>query len=318
MEATSLASVGNVMFQNIFFPICFIIIIGILFRRIGLINGDFIKYATQLMHRILLPIFFFWIIANEKNSENFDWRVYLAAIFSILIIYLIALILIRFFQTSDKLSFIFTNSCYRFNLFFGLSLIFYLFAENVMRKFCILLLFLIPFTDLLTCIGAVTILKNFKINNLYIRQSFRLIFLNPILLAGMLGLLSSSLNISFPVFLNKTFEIISSIIFPLALIITGGALIPPRIKSLSKLSLVGAGLKTILMPILVYLFLQLFSPSLEAFYTVVLFFALPFMIDRRIVIAEHNIQQDNTSSFSTISAFVSFFSISFWCYFLLK
>jgi predicted permease len=306
------------MFQNILFPICFIVIIGTLFRKIGLINGDFIKYANQLMHRILLPIFFFWIIANEKNSEYFDWRVYLAVIFSILIIYLIALILIRFSQASDELSFAFTNSCYRFNLYLGLSLIFYLFGKGVMREFCIFLLFLIPLTDLFTCVGAATILKNLEINNLYIGQSFRLIFLNPILLAGILGLLSSSVNISFPVFLNKTFEIISSIIFPLALIITGGALIRPRIKSVSKLSLVGAGLKTILMPTLVYFFLQLFAPNLKVFYTVVLFFAMPFMIDLRIVIAEQNIQQDDTSSFSRISSFVSFFSITFWCYFLLK
>jgi len=306
------------MFQNILFPICFILIIGTLFRKIGLISGDFIKYATQLMHRILLPVFFFWIIASGKNSKYFDWRVYLAAILSILIVYLIAHIFIRIFKTSDGLSFAFSNSCYRFNLCLGLSLIFYLFGKNVMREFCIFLLFLIPFTDFFTCIGAVSILKKLEINNLYIRQSFRRIFLNPLLLAGILGLMSSSLNISLPVFLNKTFEIISSIIFPLALIITGGALIQPRINSLSKLSVVGAGLKTILMPILVYMFLQLFTPNVEVFYTVVPFFALPFMLDRRIVISEHNIQQDNTSSFSTISAFVSFLSISFWVYFLLQ
>ena len=306
------------MFQNILFPICFILILGTLLRKIGLINGDFIKSATQLMHRILLPVFFFWIISSGKNSEYFDWRAYLAAIFSILIVYLIAHIFIRIFKTSVELSFTFTNSCYRFNLFLGLSLIFYLFGKDVMREFCIFLLFLIPFTDLLTWIRPVPMLKKLEINDLFIRQSFRRIFLNPLLLAGILGLLSSSLNISLPVFLNKTFEFISSIIFPFALILTGGALIQPRIKSLSKLSVVGGGLKTILMPILVYIFLQLFTTNVEVFYTVVPFFALPFMLDRQIVITEQNMQQDNTSQFSTISAFLSFFSISFWIYFLLQ
>ena len=305
------------MFQNILFPICFILILGTLLRKIGLINGDFIKSATQLMHRILLPVFFFWIISSGKNSEYFDWRAYLAAIFSILIVYLIAHIFIRIFKTSDELSFTFTNSCYRFNLFLGLSLIFYLFGKDVMREFCIFLLFLIPFTDLFTWIGAVLIHKKLEKNDLNIRQSFRRIFLNPLLLAGILGLLSSSLNISFPVFLNKTFEVLSSIIFPFALILTGGVLIRPRIKGINKFSVVGAGLKTILMPVLVYLFLQLFAPNMEVFYTIVPFFALPFMLDRQVVITEKYIQQDNTSQFSTISAFFSFFSLSFWCYFLL-
>ncbi len=305
------------MVQNIFFPISFILITGAICRKIGLIDENFIKYSARLMHRILLPVFFFWIIASGKNSEFFDWRVYSAAIFSILIVYLTAHIFIRIFKTSDELSFAFLNSCYRFNLCLGLSLIFYLFGINVMRAFCIFLLFLIPFTDLFTCIGAVTTLKNLKIDNLYIRQSVKRVFLNPLLSAGILGLLSSSLNISFPVFLNKTFEIISSVIFPFALIITGGALIQPRVKSPWKLSVVGAGLKTILMPISVYLFLQLFAPEAEVFCTVVPFFALPFIVDRRIVISQHNIQQENTSPFSTISAFVSFFSISFWFYFLL-
>jgi len=60
------------MFQNILFPICFIVIIGTILRKIGLINEDFIKYATQLMHRILLPVFFFWIISSGKNLEYFD------------------------------------------------------------------------------------------------------------------------------------------------------------------------------------------------------------------------------------------------------
>jgi predicted permease len=161
-------------------------------------------------------------------------------------------------------------------------------------------------------------LKNLEINDSYIRQSFKSIFLNPLLIAGISGWLSSSLNISFPVFLNKTFEMISSIVFPLGLIITGGALIQPRIKTLSKLPVVGAGLKTILMPILVYLFLQLFRPNAEVFYALVPFFALPFMMDRRIVTMEYNIQKENALPFSTISLFVSFISISFWLYFLLQ
>jgi malonate transporter len=305
------------MFQNILFPICFIIIIGALLRKKGIFNGDFIKNATQLMYHILLPVFFFWIIASEKTSAYFDWRVYLAAIFSILMVYLIAHIFIRIFKTSDELSFAFTNSCYRFNLLLGLSLIYYLFDKNVMREFCIFLLFLIPFTDLFTWIGAVPILKKLEMNDLYFRQSVKRIFLNPLLLAGILGLLSSSLNISLPAFVNKTLEMISSIIFPLALIMTGGALTRPRIKGINKFSVVGAGLKTILMPVLVYLFLQLFAPNMEVFYTIVPFFALPFMLDRQVVITEKYIQQDNTSQFSTISAFFSFFSLSFWCYFLL-
>lgn len=269
------------------------------------------------MYHILLPVFFFWIIASEKTSAYFDWRVYLAAIFSILMVYLIAHIFIRIFKASGELSFVFIASCYRFNLLLGLSLIYYLFDKNVMREFCIFLLFLIPFTDLFTWIGAVPILKKLEMNDLYFRQSVKRIFLNPLLLAGILGLLSSSLNISLPAFVNKTLEMISSIIFPLALIMTGGALIRPRIKGINKLSVVGAGLKTILMPVLVYLFLQLFAPNMEVFYTIVPFFALPFMLDRQVVITEKYIQQDNTSQFSTISAFFSFFSLSFWCYFLL-
>lgn len=84
------------------------------------------------MHRILLPVFFFWILASRKNSVYFDWRVYLAAIFSILIVY------------------------------------------------------------------------------------------------------------SFPVFLNKTFEMISSIVFPPGLVITGAALIQPRINSLYLNTLFGS------------------------------------------------------------------------------
>ncbi len=147
------------MFQNILFPIFFILIIGTLLRKIGLINWDFIKYANQLIHRILLPVFFFWIIASGKKTEYFNWRVYLAALFSILIVYLIAHIFIRIYKTSDELSFAFTNSCYRFNLCLGLSLIYYLFEKNVMREFCIFLLFLIPFTDLFTYIEALPILK---------------------------------------------------------------------------------------------------------------------------------------------------------------
>ena len=175
------------MFQDILFPIFIMLIIGLLFRKIGLINWNFIKYATQLMHRILLPVFFFWIIASGKNTEYFDWRVYLAAIFSILIVYLIAHIFIRLYKTSNELSLVFTNSCYRFNLYLGLSLIYYLFGYNEMREFCIFLLFLIPVTDLFTCIGAVPILKNLEINDSYIRQSFKNIFLNPLLIAGIFG-----------------------------------------------------------------------------------------------------------------------------------
>ncbi len=304
------------MLQNTLFPIFLIIIIGTVLRKKDIYSEDFIINATRLMDYILLPIFFFWIIASGKNFEYFNWRVYLAAIFSILIVYLIAHMFIRFVKPSHTLSFAFATSCYRFNLYLGISLIFYLFEKNISREFCIFLLFLIPFTDLFTWIGSVPILKKLGMNDIYFRQIIRRIFLNPLLIAGILGLLLSSLNISLPGLLNKTFEMISSIIFPLALIMTGGALIQSRTKIISKLSVVGAGLKTILMPILVFIFLQLFKTDSEVLYTVVPFFALPFMLDRQVIINEHILKQDNTSQFTTISAIFSFFSISFCLYFL--
>ncbi|GEM_PF-5756127 len=300
------------MLQNILFPICFLVALGALLRKTGFINAQFVKSGTEFMYRLLLPAYFFLIIAGGRKFTLFDWRVYTAAATSIMIIFLAAHLLNYICKIPDELSFAFTNSCYRFNVFLGIAFIFYVFNETVMHQFCIFLLFIIPVTDIFTVIGARITRKESAINGLKLGLYFKLIFLNPILLAGYLGLLASCLGISFGGYLNQSIKMLAAIISPMALILTGGALIHPQVKSLSELSVVGVGLKTIVLPVLVYLFLQLLNSKAAVFRTVVPFFALPLMLDRPIVKSAHTLRHDNTLPFSILSVVISFMSISLW------
>jgi predicted permease len=268
------------------------------------------------MHYFLIPIVIFGAIAGNIKPVSFKWEVYLSVIFSIVLVFCVGQVYIYFMKIEKKNNFLFSMSCYRSNVSLGLALIYFLCDPGVFIDFCIFLFIIIPLTDAMTIISATWLGENNKTKEDIVRLLIKSISYNPIIIAGVLGILLSKNNILLPVFITNFINLIYPAVFPLALILTGAMLCPVKIRSLSNLAVAGSILKTIILPSFGYLFISLFSVSGEIFGVIIIFLSLPYMLDHQIHLTTPNIQREVMMPFYSISALFSFMVISIVLHFL--
>jgi predicted permease len=90
------------------------------------------------------------------------------------------------------------------------------------------------------------------------RQMARAIATNPLLLAGLLGLLVPMLGITLPSFLQRALESLGAAAVPIALMCIGGSLATTRLRGRRSWIVIGALLKVVGLPVLVF-FMSLFA-----------------------------------------------------------
>ena len=87
---------------NNLIPICFIILFGVVLKKSHFIDNAFMEKAIDLMHFVLLPIVIFWTIAENKTCVDFEWDVYLTALFSTFLGFFVSLLYIFFFRIEKE------------------------------------------------------------------------------------------------------------------------------------------------------------------------------------------------------------------------
>jgi len=299
---------------NSLIPICFIILFGTVLKTTHFINNAFVKKTIDLMHFVLLPIVIFWTIAGSENSVVFGWDACFSALFSTFLFFLISLLYIYFFKIERAKAHVFSMSCYRPNVYLGLTLIYYLFDSNVFSKFCIVLFMVIPLADVMTGIGRIWILKEKKRAEIVL-PLIKSIFSNPVVIAGVLGILFSKINFHPPVFLTNFFDFVYPAIFPLSLILTGAMLSQVRIKNFPIVVVAASFLKTIILPSSACLLFYVFWPESEMFCPMIIFLSLPYMLDRKISSTTDSIQKELMMPYYSMSALFFFTGIMvLYCY----
>jgi len=293
-------------------PICFIILLGAILQKSRFINSAFVEKASDMMHLVLLPMVIFWTFADSSRTVKIGSEVYLAAILPAFVVLVIAHLYILFFESriDEKEALVFSMGCYRSNLYLSLALIGYLFNKIIFYEFCIFLIIFIPLTDVMTLISSTLVLKTKRTKTETASLLFRLIYANPFVIAGILGLLLSKQYIPYPVFIDASLNFIIPSIFPLALILTGAMLCQVRIKSICRLTVAASILKTIILPVSGYSFIRIFSLNGEIMDAIIIFLSLPYMLERNFFLTTYNIRKEVMVPFYSFSTLCSIVGVS--------
>jgi malonate transporter len=133
---------------------------------------------------------------------------------------------------------------------------------------------------------------------------------NPLILSCVAGLLYLKWVNYFPQFIENTFRLSSAVAMPLALISIGGALTLKSLKGNYKLSLVGAAVKLIILPLVGFFCLKLFHVTGIPFTVGMIFFTLPTSAAIYVLSSQLNSDTDLASASIVTSTILSFFSLS--------
>ncbi len=303
------------MVVNNLFPVFALLIFGHLLKRIGITQDSFLKTTDKLIYFIFFPLLLFWKIGATASDRIGDPGLYKAAICSVISVYILSTLYIKFFKVAAFQAGSFSQSCYRFNTYIGMAVILSALGEDGARQFSILIGVVIPLINIL----AVSTLSWFAEDKLSLQKRLTLtskaLLTNPLIIACLAGIAYWKWIGGFPVFLDNTFRLASLVTLPLALLSIGGALTLSGIKNYSKLSLVACAFKLIILPLIGYLFLRIFGTAGISFKIGMIYFALPTSTALYILSAQLSSDTQLASAVIALSTLLSFFSLSLALFF---
>ena len=109
------------------FPVFSLLVLGNLLKHFGMTNDTFLKASDRLVYFVFFPILLFWKIGEARVDTLLDWDLCLAALITIAVTYVISAVALKIFKVSDYRAGSFSQSCYRFNTYIGMAIIFYAF-----------------------------------------------------------------------------------------------------------------------------------------------------------------------------------------------
>jgi len=292
------------------FPVFSLIVLGYVLKAYKITSSEFLNTSDRLVYYIFFPVMLFWKIGGAETGADIDWLFCMAAGSALLILYILSTLFIIKAKIPDFQAGSFSQSCYRFNTYIGMAIVLNALGDDGVTHFGILIGLIIPVINVL----AVSTLIWFsglpfsppKKAALMLKA----LISNPLIIACIAGLFYAATINKFPGYLDNTFRLASLVTLPLALLSIGGSLSLKALKGHFRLSIIGAGFKLVLFPILGFIFLTIFSVSGIAFKTGMIFFALPTSTAIYVLSAQLNSDTELASATVVLSTILSFASLS--------
>ena len=222
-------------------PIFAVVAIGFFIKKRGLISEEHVPVLNRLTYNFGLSALVFIGITENKFSDIFNAKL-LKVLFPVYFLY-IAVVFLAFYFTKINMrtkSAIMVSS-YRNNMaFIGMPILLYSFGNLASAKASIVIAILLPLNIIMTAVffqvfnvslnttpddrnaaaanGQKSIARGFNVKRL-----LKEIFLDPVIIAVLAGLLISYFNLQLPIPVKNIFSILSDMAVPLALISIGAS-----------------------------------------------------------------------------------------------
>jgi predicted permease len=290
-------------------PVFLVIALGFLSRRLGFLPDQFIVSANRLVYFIAIPILVYSEISRGTFSESFDLLQIASTFTAVGIVALLALLFARMLGVSAGGRATFSQCSFHGNLgYVGLAVVFYALGPAGRGSASVLAGFLILFQNVIAIV--IFILSTAGDRKLDTRSVGKFIG-NPIILATILGLLSSASGFNMPGFATRSFEIVADMALPLALLIIGGSL---RTTPARRLQLVGLStiLKLVVLPFTGLLIFRVLNVGPVQAETAVILLASPSATVTYVMASEMGGKPDLSAAAVTISTAFSIVTYTMW------
>jgi len=295
---------------NNLFPVFALIGLGTLLKHLHLTGEQFLKASDRLVYFIFFPAMLFWKIGASPSVDDGATDLIAAAICAVGAVYLVSAVCMKLFRVTAFVAGSFSQSCYRFNTYVGMAVIWNLFGETGVSRFGILIGFIIPFINVLAVSTLIWFSGRTIDNRERLRITLRALISNPLIIGCLAGMAYARFIGTFPVFIDNTFRLAAMVALPMALLSIGGTLTLKNLKAHLGHCLLGSAIKLLILPVAGFLFLMAFDASLLSYQVGMLFFALPTSPAIIVLSSQLNSSTEFASASIVASTLLSFFSMS--------
>jgi predicted permease len=290
-------------------PVFVVIALGFFSRRMGFLPDSFIRSANRLVYFIAIPILVYSEISKGSFSQSFNGIQIAATFAAVALVACVVLLLARFMKISPGGTATFAQSSFHSNLgYMGLAVAFYSLGTEGRAAASVLAGFLILFQNFLS-IGIYTFTAS-GARGLDLKLMGKFLG-NPIILATLLGLVSSAAGFRFPPFIHRSFDIVSHMALPLALLIIGGSLKAAPAKRV-QLVAISTAFKLLVLPFIGLLLFRAAGLGTVPTLIGVILISSPSATLSYVMASEMGGKPDLAAAAVTVSTVLSLFSYTFW------
>lgn len=244
--------VSNFLYSfNAVAPIFLIVLVGVILKRIGFVNDNFLDISEKLVFKVALPIMLFLEVARGSLSELADGRLIAFCVITVtasfVIVSLLSVFCIR--DTTKRGAFV-QGMCRSNFAILGVPLADNMFGEAGTTLIAIVM----PFVILMFNAYSVILLSLFstdssqKLNGKKLLHILKNIVTNPLIIGVVLGIPFMLYGWQLPVVINKSLNYLSGLTTPLALISLGANFRPESLRGRVGYAVVSSLGKTVVLP----------------------------------------------------------------------
>lgn len=298
-------------------PVFLVIGLGFMLRGTGLVDGSFLSRLNRLVYYVPLPIMFFYKIAQADFSASFNPRLLLSTIAAVVAVCVLSYLYAGLRNYEPKVHGAFAQSCCRGNLVYvALPIIYSAYGEEGFAVAGIMIGFMTPLVNF--CSILVLLLPQQRGDHqLGPSFWFNQIALNPLIIASFLGIAWSIFDLPIPLVLAETFDIISGMAMPLALMVIGASFSLAELRGDMVVTTIASVVKLVLLPVLAGALLILFGVRGVELGVGILLTGAPAASAGYILAQQLKSDGELTSSIIMVSTLASVFSYTL-CLYLLK
>lgn len=255
-------------------PIFFIVFLGIVLKRVGIINEAFVHVASRLVFMVALPALVFISIVHTDFHAVFNPRQLGYVLVGTIATYVLIWWLASFWIDRAEDIGVFVQGSFRSNYgIIGLAVAFNLYGPAGLAEASLLLALVIPLYNVLSIIALT--LPMHSGNRAQLGQAVIEILKNPLIMAVMLALPFSYFGYQLPQVVERTGEYFANLSLPLALLAIGGALNLQSLKDTSGAAFWATSTKLIWLPIVLTLGAWLYGFSEHDLVMLLVLFSCP-------------------------------------------
>jgi predicted permease len=253
-------------------PIFLLICLGYVFKRFAFPHEDFWAMADKFTYYVLFPSLLVYKLTVANLSGVNGFSLVAVALLALLVMFALTLLLGRFKAIKNDAFTSVIQGSIRFNTYVFLALVDAIFGDEGLVVAAFLIAFAIVFINFL-CIGSFSYyMTNHAFN---IKNMFKSIFKNPLIVACLLGIFLNISTLEIPVVLLNAVSILSQAALPLGLLSVGVGLQLTHIAQAKYELFLATFLKLLIFPLVMFVCAKWFDLPLMQQYILLLFAAMP-------------------------------------------
>ena len=202
------------------FPLAIKLLLGFVIRKTNLLSLAAFKEFNKLIFTLFLPILLFNNIYHSEITEDFNGKLIVFAISTLIILFMIFMIIIPKLEKVNAKRGVIIQAVSRSNfILFGIPVAQSLYGDASLGEATILVSFVVPLINILSVVA----LESFRNQKINIKKIMRGIITNPLIIASISAYIFVIAHITIPPILVKPIAELAAIATPIALIILGGS-----------------------------------------------------------------------------------------------